>query len=53
MSRTVHSDALKVGVDGGEQTGDFYLAAPAKDVEGPGTVFSAAPGAKDFSFQSG
>ncbi len=48
----MHGDALEMRVDRGEQADDFYFAALAKHVEGPGTVFAAAPGEKDLSLQS-
>src|SRR4051794_9835318 len=42
-----------MSIDRGEQPGDFYLATLAKNMQGPGTVFAAAPGEKDLSFHSG
>src|SRR5579872_149741 len=48
----MHSDALEMRVDRGEQPDYFYFAALTEQVEGPRTIFSAAPREKDLSFQS-
>ena len=39
----VHGDTIEFGVDGGEEADDFDAGLVTEQVEGPGTVFSAAP----------
>ena len=46
-ARAVHGDTVEFTVDGGEQADDFDVGLPAQDVEGPCTVFTAAPGQED------
>jgi hypothetical protein len=40
----MHGDAPEIRVDRGEQTNNFYVIALTEQVEGPGTIFTAAPG---------
>jgi hypothetical protein len=52
----MHGDALEMSVDRGQEADYLYVLALvehalAERVEGPGTVFAAAPREKDFPFQ--
>jgi len=48
----MHGDALKMGVDRGEQSNDFLFLSVTEHMQAPGAIFAAAPGKKNLLFQS-
>lgn len=47
MPRAVHGNAIEVGVQRGEHANNFDVGSLMEDVEGPGRIFTAAPGKED------
>jgi hypothetical protein len=45
-AHAVHGDAIGFAIESGEEADQFVVGLPAQEVEGPGTVFAAAPGKK-------
>jgi hypothetical protein len=48
VTRAVHSDALEMCIDRGEEADDLYVRALTEYMQTPRTIFSAAPGEKNL-----